>query len=332
MPFDSDYAALLYEYLSAHGFDPVEVLGEPLPQSESISAERWQAMLECAARTCGEAAFGLRVGESFQLRHLGLIGYLLMSCANSLEVLQRAQRFKVLISGVNPLHVYVESDQLVLSWPLLNGWCGQLQDEMGLATTVQLARMLFGANEKLARVDFVGATPDSLKPYQSFFNCEVRFEQAMPRLVLPLSHLSLPVLGADAGLCRLLDAQAEQRLQQLMPVDADMQQLRQQLLRLIRDGQPRLAALAACSGLSVRALQRRFTARRSSFQMFLENTRRHLSEQYLIDSRLSLSDIADLLGYADQSTFTRAFSQWKGCSPGAWRHLHAYATASRQSP
>lgn len=329
LPFDSDYAALLHEYLDAQGFDPVSVLGDSLPQSGRISAERWQDMLAHAAIACGEAAFGLRVGESFQLRHLGVIGYLLMSCATSLEVLQRAQRFKMLISGVNPMQVDVESDQLLLSWPLLHGWCGQLQDEMGLAIAVQLSRILFGANEKLTRVDFVGATPDVLEPYQSFFNCEVRFGQPMPRLILPLSHLSLPVLGADAGLRHLLDIQAEQRLQQLMPVDADMQQLRQQLLQLIRDGQPRLAALAAYSGLSVRALQRRFEARNSSFQVFLEDTRKHLSEQYLIDSRLSLSDVADLLGYADQSTFTRAFSQWKGCSPGTWRHAHTHVVLSK---
>lgn len=321
LAFDSNYAALLYEHLDAQGLDPVAVLGQPLPLAERISAEHWQDMLTRAAHACGDPAFGVHVIECMQLRHLGVVGYLLMSCANVMEVLQRALRYRVLIAGVNPLQVNMEPDQVILSWPLLHGWCGQLQDEMGLATVVQLGRMLSGRYHLSTRVDFVGPAPESLEPYERFFGCEVRFGQDMPRLVAPLSYLSMPVLGADATLCALLDAQAEVHLQQMMPLGTELQQMRQQLLQLIRDGQPKLAALAACSGLGVRSLQRRLAAHRSSFQSLLEETRIHLAEQYLADSRLSLVDVASLLGYADQSTFTRAFSQWKACSPHVWRQL-----------
>lgn len=322
MGFDRDFAALLYEYLSTQGLDPVAVLGAPLPAQGQIPAEPWRKMLEHAGRVTGESAFGLRVGASLQLRHLGLIGYLLMSCENAMEALQRAQRFRWLFKGINPLEFGVEADQLVLSWPLQHGWCGQHIDEMGLASTVRLGRILFGEQANITRVEMVGPEPESLEPYVTVFQCEVLFGQPMPRILIPLKHLTLPVLGADAGLCRLLDAQAEARLQQIMPIDRDMQQLRQQLLHLLRNGNPRVSELAAFSGLSVRALQRRFTAKGSSFQTFLEETRRHLADEYLLDTRLSLTDIAELLGYADQSTFTRAFSAWRGCSPGVWRRVH----------
>ncbi|MEK6789753.1 MAG: AraC family transcriptional regulator ligand-binding domain-containing protein [Pseudomonadota bacterium] len=319
LAFDANYASLLYEHLDAQGLNPVAVLGEPLPGR--ISAEHWQRMLTRAAHAGGEPAFGVRIVERLQLHHLGVVGYLLMSCANAMEVLQRALRYRVLLAGVNPLQVNIESDQVILSWPLLHGWCGQLQDEMGLATVVQLGRMLSGQHHGPTRVDFVGPSPVSLEPYERFFGCEVRFGQDMPRLVGPLSYLSMPVLGADATLCALLDAQAEVHLQQMMPLDAELQRMRQQLLQLIRDGQPRLAALAACNELSVRALQRRLAAQGSSFQNLLEETRMHLAEQYLADARLPLTDVALLLGYSDQSTFTRAFSQAKACSPRAWRQL-----------
>lgn len=322
LAFDAEYTSLLYEYLEAQGLSAESILGESWTPATRISATRWQEMLLCAAHASGQPAFGIHIANSVKLRHLGVIGYLLMSCANPLEALQRTQRFNVLISGVNPMQVAIEADQLVVSWPLLHGWCGQLQDEMGLATAVQLCRILSGVHQLVTRVDFVAPYPDSIEPYESFFGCEVRFGQDMPRLVTSIDNLSLPILGADTGLCMLLDEQAERRLQQLAPVDLEMQQLRQQLLQLIREGRPRLADLAAHSGVSIRALQRRLARRGSSFQSLLEETRTHLATQYLADTRLALHEVAELLGYADQATFTRAFSQWENCSPGSWRQLH----------
>jgi len=288
LAFDSNYAAMLYEHLDDQGIDSVGILG--VPRSGRMSAEHWQDLLVRASDACRQEAFGLCVVERMQLRHLGILGYLLMSCVNSQEVFKRVQRYRGLVVGVNPLQVAIASDQMILSWPLLHGWCGQLQDEMGLATVVQLGRMLLGQRDLLTRVDFVGPSPASLAPYERFFGCPVRFGQDMPRLVGPLSQLTLPVLGADAALCALLDAQAEQQLQELRPLNVELQQMRLQLLELIRDGQPRLAALAECSGLSVRALQRRLALQGSSFQGLLEETRMHLAEQYLADERLPISD------------------------------------------
>ena len=42
-------------------------------------------------------------------------------------------------------------------------------------------------------------------------------------------------------------------------------------------------------------------------------------EAHLRDSALSLADIASLLGFPDQSAFTRAFRRWTGVTPGAHR-------------
>jgi AraC-like DNA-binding protein len=40
---------------------------------------------------------------------------------------------------------------------------------------------------------------------------------------------------------------------------------------------------------------------------------------YLKDPNLSLTEIAFLLGYSEQSAFTRAFRGWQGESPGSYR-------------
>lgn len=321
-PYETDVVALLSDFLKERGHDPETVLGLPASTTAHTGLLQWQSLLQRSERACPLPAFGVQLAEHLQLKHLGIVGYLLMSSANALDALQRAQRYQLLFAGLNPMQLSVEGDQLVMSWPLLNGWGGQLQDELGLALVVQLCRMVLGIRGSLTQVDFVGPKPDQTAIYEQFFACPVQFEQPIPRLIAPLHQVFLPVVGTDAQLCASLDAQAEQRLQQLMPLVHELQTLRQQLLQLIRDGKPRISALAALSGVHVRAMQRSLAAHGTSFQQLLEETRGHLAEQYLADARLTLADIADLLAYADQTAFTRAFRSWRGCAPGVWRQQH----------
>jgi AraC-like DNA-binding protein len=64
-------------------------------------------------------------------------------------------------------------------------------------------------------------------------------------------------------------------------------------------------------------MQRKLKARGVSFRKLLDDTRRQLAEQYLKDSTLSVSEIAYLLGFAEVSSFSRAFRRWTGHAPRA---------------
>lgn len=51
----------------------------------------------------------------------------------------------------------------------------------------------------------------------------------------------------------------------------------------------------------------------------LGDVRFKLARMYLADSRLSSAEIALLLGYSEQSAFTRAFRTWSGSTPLDYR-------------
>jgi AraC-like DNA-binding protein len=88
---------------------------------------------------------------------------------------------------------------------------------------------------------------------------------------------------------------------------------------LLAQGEARLDAVALGLSLSPRTLQRRLAAEGRPFQQLLDATRRQLAAQYLRDVSLSLTEVAFLLGYAEQSSFSHAHRAWHGCSPQAWR-------------
>ena len=75
--------------------------------------------------------------------------------------------------------------------------------------------------------------------------------------------------------------------------------------------------------MSVRTLQRRLGQQGLSFQRLLDRTREELARSYLLDPALSMVEITMLLGFAEQSSFNRAFRQWAGISPGRWRRQQA---------
>jgi len=59
-----------------------------------------------------------------------------------------------------------------------------------------------------------------------------------------------------------------------------------------------------------------------SFQALTEDTRRELAEGLLRDEQYTLADVAFLTGFAEQSSFTRAFKRWIGKTPASYRKAY----------
>ena len=55
---------------------------------------------------------------------------------------------------------------------------------------------------------------------------------------------------------------------------------------------------------------------------WLMKRRMQRAKELLREPGLRLAEIAQMCGFADQSHFTRVFSQSENCSPGRWRRLH----------
>ena len=96
-------------------------------------------------------------------------------------------------------------------------------------------------------------------------------------------------------------------------------QARQVLCRLLPQGEPKRQAVASALRMSTRTLQRRLQDENTSFQQLLDETRRELAMQFLRQKRMTLLEIAYLLGFADPSNFFRAFKRWFGMPPGQFR-------------
>lgn len=80
-----------------------------------------------------------------------------------------------------------------------------------------------------------------------------------------------------------------------------------------------LQQLADAFHLSVRTLTRKFTEEGASFQSVKDALRRDIAVQRLSKSTAPVATIARDLGYTNAAVFCRAFKQWTGSTPTAYR-------------
>lgn len=72
-------------------------------------------------------------------------------------------------------------------------------------------------------------------------------------------------------------------------------------------------------GTTTRTLNRYLSSAGLSFSGIRADVRAAQARHYLAQGRLSISDIADRLGYSDQASFSKAFRGWTGMTPGDFR-------------
>jgi AraC-like DNA-binding protein len=114
----------------------------------------------------------------------------------------------------------------------------------------------------------------------------------------------------------------ERTLRELPAPDEFLHKVRQLVVDNLPHGIVSIADVAQRLSMSSRTLQRRFAEYGMTYDRLLDQTRYGLGMSYLRQPRLTVSEIAFLLGYTDISAFSRAFVRWAGLTPGQYRRVN----------
>lgn len=317
----SYYVHWLYDYLRGQGADPERTLGV-LPDKAArpfYTNVEWERMLDDAALTLGDPALGLNFGRTFTPERFGVLGYLFHHCETLGQVHERMQQYQRLLLHLRNSRVVRIGELYALGWHFDVARPSSHAEAFTIASALQFARMLTGDNLQMHSVGFMNPAPPAQEVLQQFAGCKLCFDQPMTYLASEQSLLGMANLHSDAGLRRVLEEQANALLAALPSDDAFLQHLRRQVISLLQEGEPTLDRAAQALRMSPRTLHRRLAEHGFRFREVLEMTRRELAEAYLRDVRLSLAEVALLLGYSEQSPFTHAFKRWTGFTPNDWR-------------
>ncbi|MFG1465675.1 AraC family transcriptional regulator [Xanthobacter sp. DSM 24535] len=84
---------------------------------------------------------------------------------------------------------------------------------------------------------------------------------------------------------------------------------------------PAAAEIASELGLSVRTFHRRLADDALSYQTIVDGMRRSLAIELLENTHMGMDQVAERVGFADATSFRKAFRKWTGHSPSDYRHL-----------
>ena len=170
-------------------------------------------------------------------------------------------------------------------------------------------------------VSFIHA-PDDVGETEHLLGCPVRVRMPWLGLALSRQHWELRLRRRDPALQSVLLRSAKEvaaRIPETRDVVADLRRI---LISRLAQADSDIESVARSMGTSVRSLQRRLSAARTTYQDILDATRSEVAGQYLIDRTLSVSEVAYLLGYSEPAAFHRAFKRWHGSTPQEFRQAH----------
>jgi AraC-like DNA-binding protein len=149
--------------------------------------------------------------------------------------------------------------------------------------------------------------------------CPVDFAQTVDGWVLPQRVMDLSIVSGDSYLLKILTAHAEDLLAERRAVTGLQSMVANQLASLLPSGESRAAVVARLLGMSSRSLTRHLADEGTTFGEILEQLRQRLASRYLADNRMSVQQIAWLLGYSEVGAFNHAYKRWTGSAPRRMR-------------
>ncbi len=296
-------------------------LAEP---ASRIPVERYAALYNRLIAELDDEAFGIFPHPmplgSFEFLCRGMLG------AHTLdEALARASRFLRIVLPDLALSVRRNANRAELEIAETSAHFGSAADPARVFAFEWLLRLIHGVacwfvgrGIALDSVRFPYPRPAHADDYALVYTEHSSFEGDTLLALFRDNLLDLPIRRDDAALNRFLE-KAPGRISILYRRDREMVLRVRDALRAALPSNLSIDDVARQIHLSTRTLHRRLEEEGSSFRRIKEATRRDIAYARLTKTTQPIADLSADLGYADTSTFYRAFVAWSGMSPEQFR-------------
>ncbi len=322
-----EFTQAVLDYLAECGF-PADVVfrqaGLEAPRllpSGRVPLAVYERLFEAGEALTGDRYFGLNMGARPYPRSWGLVSHLAVSAPDSItaasalmdysELQLNFLRFRLRELGGGNMCMELQHEGV----PRLNRHVA----EHLLANIVVLASTQIGYDLPQLRMELAHGDAGDAAYLSRVLNAEVTFDCDAYRIEAGLEFLEQQSLYGEEDLYRVTEELARRRLMELRGEDPFLNRVRETVLQQLPGGLPKVGDVAASMELSGRTLQRRLQERNLRYQQVLDEVRSELALQLIRDDGLGLNEVADYLGFNDQSALQHAFRRWQGMTPGQYR-------------
>ncbi len=321
------YARLLHILLQQADIDSHKVLAAAaldwqslLHSEQRLGRDTVIQLVGAALEATGRPWLGLELGGQAPISAHGPVGYAAVTAPDLRRCLEVVARYGAIREASFSWTLHTTPTgytlQAVAQWDW--GSAHHFLVDTLAAALVRLIQAAVGTIPKGACMALPFPAPSWEVRYHQTLAMELRFGQAALALHLPSSAMELVCLGADASAHATACQACEAALRALRT--HGLAQRVAALLTQVPDGHyPQLKDIASACGMSERSLMRHLANEGTSFHQLLDGHLKLRALHWLAHSQLSVEIIAERLGYADTSNFSRTVKRWFGQIPSALR-------------
>ncbi|MBC3916733.1 AraC family transcriptional regulator ligand-binding domain-containing protein [Undibacterium sp. CY18W] len=285
----------------------------------SITAAQYFGLWQAIETSAGIASLPLKVGAAISVEAFDPPIFASLCSANLNIAMQRLSAFKKLIG---PMTLSVHAGLLKTSITLeCYGSEGSIPRSLAMTELVFLTQLVrLGTRHRVIPLEVtVPEIPANAGEYVDYFGLSPKKGAAI-RIVFSSQDGVRPFLTANEAMWAYFEPGLRKRLSSLDSTAKMSDRVRAVLLEGLPAGEYSIESVARHLAVSKRTLQRQLNEESTSFMDILNTTRQQLAQHYLSSPSVSQGEIAYLLGFQEVNSFIRAFKDWTGNTPSAYRH------------
>lgn len=260
---------------------------------------------------------GLTIGQALQPGNFDMLGYLLLSSPTLEEAAKGLENYSALIGQGGNFSQHSKNGMRRLIYHADFTVARQLRLDTILTCIVNGARWLTGNQLKPISIGFEHDDRGRLTAYHRVFpQAKLLLGQAANFVEFNNADWHSKLSNANSQVQTQVVAMVQQQLSQLHPQNCATQ------VETLLQRQPTLSRnqVAEKLAISERHLNRKLALEKLSFRMLAERIKKERVLQLLSIGNLSQANIAEKLGYADESAFAKAFRRWMGMGIREYRN------------
>jgi AraC-like DNA-binding protein len=268
----------------------------------------------------GDPLIGLHIGMDVNKLLHGMIGFLIQTSKDLDQGLQMLCRYGHMSSPM-VTYTYSVNDRAILEiaqnkmWLIKHPEPARHANDFLLAALVNTFRTLSGKRIVPVRIELVYEMR-GISEYRNFFGCDVQFHKDVNRIVLSKEDISSPILTSDQSMFQLFNSIVANK-EALLERNSTVENLRNVLFMQFRGRIPTIEDAASALNMSPRNLQRRLQQEKTSFRNIAGQIRKEIALQLMQNPAIKISEVSNILGYSDLTSFRKAFKSWTSSTPRA---------------
>ncbi len=284
-----------------------------------ITMTQFLNLWQIAVDVTNDPALGLHLRKNYGTNIMHFVVIIALNSENLFEAMQSWARYAMLICETDRIEIFEKKDHYIFTYTNTspeyeNRWIPEHHCSLALG----YGRMMTQKEFDPVEVWFRHENPGYIDEYEKTFNCPVFFNKEENLVKIKKEDMLHSIISPDPYLKSILKKHADESIEKFSKGPSLKAKVQKYMLKNLHTGTVTIQSMSDAMNMDRSTLHRHLKKEGTAFRDLLTQTRKELARNHLIQG-LTATQTGYLLGFADPSTFQRAFKRWFGQSPGEFR-------------